>query len=341
MANAMSQSNLPAVPATIGQLANAAAASAAFDLYKQEISARTIENQRQSLALFERYLSGKGLAAVGLADGGAWWGQITHGLVKGFRQWMLKEGYSLGSVNIRLGHVRTYARVAFDAGLIGDDEHGRISLVKGIQSASRHNVDEKRETTRIGTKKAAFNTVTIAQIETILDTRPPTPRGRRDAIIVALGAYVGFRASEQILLTDKDINLQENLIHVWRPKIKKHHFYSMEPRLRACVMAVMGDYPTGVLLHRSKASGHGKRHDDLDDQPMTRQGVFNVVRAMGLEVGITNLSPHDLRHTGATILSKKNTLMELIEWGGWSNANTALGYVERNKIRNENVRMSK
>lgn len=334
-------SNLPANPLNIGQLANAAAASAAFDLYRQEISQRTIENQKQSLALFERYLSDKGMAATGLVDGSAWWAQVTHGLVKGYRQWMLKEGYSLGSVNVRLGHVRTYARVAFEAGLIGDDEHGRISLVKGIQTTARHNVDEKREVTRIGTKKAEFNTVSVEQIEKILDTRPPTPRGRRDALIIALGAYVGFRVTEQILLSDKDINLAENLIHVWRPKIKKHHFYSMEPRLRACVMAVMGDYPTGVLLHRNRHTGHGKRYDDLSDEPMTRQAVFNAVKAMGLEIGIRNLSPHDLRHTGATLVSKTNTLIELIEWGGWSNANTALGYVKRNQVRNQNVRISK
>ena len=52
----MSQSsNLPTNPSPIGQLANAAAASAAFSLYQQEISQRTIDNQRQSLALFERW----------------------------------------------------------------------------------------------------------------------------------------------------------------------------------------------------------------------------------------------------------------------------------------------
>lgn len=339
----MSQSNLPANPnpSAIGQLANAAAASAAFELYKQEISQRTIDNQRQSLALFERYLTGKGMAVVGLADGGAWWAQITHGLVKGFRQWMLKEGYSLGSVNVRLGHVRTYARVAFEAGLIGDDEHGRISLVKGIQAAARHNVDEKRDATRIGTKKAEFNTVDLTLIERLLDSRSPTPRGRRDAMILALGTYIGLRAGEMVLLKAEDISLAENRVYVWRPKIKQHHLYTMEPRLRACAMAIMEDYPSGVLLHRSKASGHGKRHDDLDALPMTRQGVFNVVRACGLEVGIRNLSPHDLRHTGATIVSKQRDMIALIDWGGWTNANTALGYLERNKVRNENVRMSK
>ena len=334
-------SNLPANPSAIGQLANAAAASAAFELYRQEISQRTIDNQRQSLALFERYLGDKGMAAAGLADGSAWWGQVTHGLVKGYRQWMLKQGYSLGSVNVRLGHIRTYARVAFEAGLIGDDEHGRISLVKGIQSAARHNVDEKRDVRRIGTKKAEFNTVDLTLIERLLDSRSPTPRGRRDALILSLGTYIGLRVSEMVLVRAEDVSLTENRIHVWRPKIKQHHLYTMEPRLRACVIAVMGDYPTGVLLHRNKHTGHGKRYDDLTDEPMTRQGVFNVVQQAGLEIGVRNLSPHDLRHTGATIVSKQRDMIALIDWGGWSNANTALGYLERNKVRNENVRMSK
>ena len=335
------QSNLPAAPATIGQLANAAAASAAFELYRQEISQRTIENQKQSLALFERYLASKGMAATGLVDGSAWWAQVTHGLVTGFRQWMLKTGYSIGSTNVRLGHVRVYANIAYTAGMIDMNETNAIARVLGIKGNARHNVDEKRDVTRIGHKKAEFNVVGMELIERLLDTRTPTPRGRRDALILALGTYIGLRVSEMVLLRAEDISLAENRVHVWRPKIKQHHLYTMEPRLRACVMATMGDYPTGILLHRNRHTGHGKRYDDLSDEPMTRQAVFNAVKAMGLEIGVRNLSPHDLRHTGATIVSKQRDMIALIDWGGWSNANTALGYLERNKVRNENVRISK
>lgn len=338
----MSQpSNLPAVPSTIGQLANAVAAATAFELYRQRISRGTITNQKHSLALFERYLTLKGINAVDLFSGSAWWREVTHGLVLGFQQWMLVEGHAIGSSNVRLGHVRRYAKLAHRAGLIDMVEANAIALVEGIQGKSRHNVDEKRTITRIGSKKAEFNTVDITLIERLLDSRTPTPRGRRDALILSLGTYIGLRVGEMVILKAEDVSLAENRIHVWRPKIKQHHLYTMEPRLRACAMAVMSDYPSGVLLHRNRHTGHGKRHDDLDAQSMTRQGVFNVVQQAGVEVGIRNLSPHDLRHTGATIVSKQRDMIALIDWGGWSNANTALGYLERNKVRNENVRMSK
>ena len=337
----MSQSNLPTIPATIGELANTAAASAAFHLYKQEKAQRTLDNQRDSLALFERYLYEKGLEAVGLADGSQWWAQITHGLVMGFRQWMLNIGYSIGSVNVRLGHVRRYAALAHLAQLISADESNAIKLIQGIAGKSRHNVDEKRETTRVGTKKAEFNVIDIGLIEQLLDTRPPTPRGRRDALIVALGAYIGLRAGEMILLKTDDVNLAENLIHIWRPKIKKHHFYSMEPRFRACVIAVMGDYPSGLLLHALRRSGHGFAYDNLSDVSMSRVGVFDAIQPMGVEIGVSNLSPHDLRHTGATIVSRQYDMLTLVDWGGWSNTNTALGYIDRNKVMNEGIQISK
>jgi hypothetical protein len=50
-------------------------------------------------------------------DAQAWWG-MSVGLLKGFRKWLLEQGFAIGTLNHRLCIIRQYCRLANTAGTI-------------------------------------------------------------------------------------------------------------------------------------------------------------------------------------------------------------------------------
>src|SRR5207237_10568961 len=100
------------------------------------------------------------------ADAEAWRG-MSRGLLKGFRKWMLDQGYAISSVNMRLATVRQYATLAHDAGVIAEEDYDLLMTVKGYSAKSGRNIDVERRSqgrpTRKSTKKAAPTPVSTGQ----------------------------------------------------------------------------------------------------------------------------------------------------------------------------------
>ena len=65
------------------------------------------------LFLFADFLASVGIPTDELMEAPDEWAAVTWGLVKAFVEWMLQEGYAVGSVNVRLSTIRTYARLAW------------------------------------------------------------------------------------------------------------------------------------------------------------------------------------------------------------------------------------
>jgi site-specific recombinase XerD len=174
----------------LGQAANRAAALNAFGDYRTRKAANTLRRQDADLALFAEYLAEAGLDQGGdLAhDAAAWWA-ITWGLVEGFVKWQLLKGYAVGSVNVRLSTVKTYAKLAAKAGTLQPDTLAMIRAVSGYSHKEAKRIDDHREAaelpTRNGDKKAEPVSLTPAQAQA-LKAQPDTPQGRRDRLIMAL-----------------------------------------------------------------------------------------------------------------------------------------------------------
>ena len=82
-----------------------------------------------------------------------------------FCQLATKKGYAIGSINGRLSTVRTYAKLAAQAGSITPEESILIASVQGYANKEAKNLAAKRRAdgleTRTGAKKA--EAVTIPQ----------------------------------------------------------------------------------------------------------------------------------------------------------------------------------
>jgi len=357
--------NLPALPVSAaGQLANRLAAANVFTDYKAKKAANTLSAHADNLRLFAHSLSAFMFSlthgrtpdedeaatlyveavrnGVLLFSDPAAWAHITHGQLKAFEGWLLNKGYSIATINAALSHVRIYAQMAWKAGVLPENEAQLIAAHRGIKGNEGRNVDDKRGQTRVGAKKARFNVLTSSQIAAIL-AQPATPRGRRNAVLLTTLLYCGLRASELAGMRGSDVDMIGKRIHVVREKVKgterEHGVYSMlgYPDMLAAYMVYMSmdapKDPNAYLMRGAKANS-----PDLSDVALTRVTVSQLVAAEGRRIGIPNLSAHDLRHTGATMIARHdNNVIALRDWGGWSNLAMPNRYVQREAIANDQV----
>ena len=156
--------------AQAGQAANRAATRHLFAEYRQRNAANTIRRQDTDLALFAQYLLDVADIPTGDLSGDPQaWAGVTWGLVAGFAKWQLDQGYSIGSINVRLSTVKTYCKLAAQAGTLDRAEYAMILTVGGYKHKEGKHVDKIRHAagtpTRKSTKKAQAILLTQTQAE--------------------------------------------------------------------------------------------------------------------------------------------------------------------------------
>ena len=330
--------------ARAGLAADHASRSDAFAEYHAQQSDNTRAAQKDALTCFSAYLAEAGIRREALDlyhDAEAWRG-MSAGLLKGFRAWLLEQGYAICTLNHRLAILRQYCRLANAAGVIPDETLELVLSVKGYGGKTGRNLDVDRSRrsvpTRRSTKKAAPPPVTTAialrlKTET---TRPQRPRRRkhdllleaRDALLMGLFIEHAFRVSEVAGLDIEDFNLEKSTVTVYREKtdetqthkLKKHTLLSASRYLGECGAA------SGPLF----VGYRGRR--------ITRYGLFDRVRILGQQVGLPHLSPHDLRHYWTYDALGNATPVDRVQSGGnWKSPTMVLKYAKRTGIANEGV----
>lgn len=354
----------------IGEQANHAASAHLFDDYRMRRAANTLAAQRAALQLWATYLDQVGAAAGLLADALAWaeqrelrpfeqyaeeydiplpivcaasycqhvpeaWRGVTWGVVEGFVKWLLREGYSINTVNMRLAAVRVYIKLAAKAGVIGIEERARIMDVSGYGPTEGKRVDARRAKTRVGHKKEDAVILSPDQARKLKHNHPSTPQGIRDRLLICLLLDLGLRASEAAGLKCDDVDIEAGRVRVYRIKTDTTTLMELTADLTLALAAYRPYMRRGQLLLRSSVK-NGK----LAQRGMTTRAIGYRVRELGsLVVDEWELSPHDLRHTWATHAAKETNPFVLRDAGGWSNLNTPNRYVERQEVANEGLKL--
>jgi len=326
--------------ALAGRVANQHATAHLFADYRSRKAPNTLRRQDATLALFTRYLAAAGIpnapAPTRLAADPAAWRGTSWGLVAGFAAWLLGQGYAIGSINGSLSTVKTYARLAMQAGALDRGEYVAIRAVQGYSRTEGKRVDAARGTARVGLKKAEAVVITHEQA-TALKRRPDTPQGRRDALLMCLLLDHGLRAGEVSRLQVTDLDLPAGELRFYRPKVDKNqtHWLTADALRAARAYVEAGDAPAaGPLLRGSRKGG------ELDAAGMSERAISARVRELGEAIGIVGLSAHDLRHAWATRAARNGTPLDrLQEAGGWSSPAMPMRYVEAARVANEGVRV--
>ncbi len=351
-----------------GQIANQAAGQHIFGRYLSEKSTNTIKRQSRDLELFAEYLIDGRIPLHHGADyqtnPNAWRG-VTWGIVEGFAQWLLREGYAVTTVNARLSTVRIYALMAVKAGVIERQEGALIQTVKGFSRAGGQNVDERREQTRkkettyvykpVGAKKSivvtrrstkkAVATVIDEQTAVYLKTpRNPSPQAQRDALLMCLLLDHGLRVSEVVLLTPAAINVTNGRLRFRRPKVKgsAHEWAThqlTDDTMQQATRYINHFYPSplrpdgALILATTRLLKNGEGGHLLGDG-MNRVRLSERVAWLGKQIGADKISAHDCRHYCATKMARLGYgVDELMAWFGWTSAQTAMRYVAVSDIQ--------
>lgn len=317
-----------------------------FDLYHQTKATNTLERQFYDLQIFSEYLHLAGIERSPenlYADAQAWRG-MNSGLLEGFKIWLLKQGYAIGSVNIRLSTIRKYCELAYASGELTAQELALIKLVKGYRFSEGHNIDRERKKkgleTRIGAKKASPTPVSTRQALRLkkATSHPGQPRWRehdkileaRDALLMCLLIEHALRVSEIVGLDTSNIDLEAGNITVYREKTYSRDTYELMPRTREA-----------AELYLPLIDSDGPLFTSYQQKRITRYGIFERVRLLGKQVGIENLSPHDLRHFWTIDAFRNGNGIDLIQrYGGWNSPAMPLHYAKVIGVANKGLKLS-
>ncbi|HEX3053041.1 MAG TPA: tyrosine-type recombinase/integrase, partial [Aggregatilineaceae bacterium] len=333
---------------------NEHAARGAFADYLSRKAENTIRRQSADLARFAEYMQAGSLLPSGrdkpesrliavqqaerLQHESEAWHEITWGLVEGFRNWMIQEGDAIGSVNVRLSTIKKYAALAVKAGALQSSEYAMIKLVQGYSHQESKRVDDRREKTRNGFKKA--ESVHIERLEAkSLKTHPDTPQGRRDALLMCLLLDHGLRVGEVAGLHVSDFDLKAGELKFYRPKVDKLQTHRLTPDTLKAARAYFnaGDVPLAADLPVLRASRKGGK---LTAAGMSERAITGRVKELGEKVGLVGLSAHDCRHYWATTAARNKTdPFALQEAGGWNSLAMPRRYVADARIANEGVKL--
>jgi integrase len=338
--------------AEVGQVANQHAARGVFADYLSRKADNTLRRQAADLARFADFLTQVGERAglqLGAAldrfaqavahfpdgpdpDADAWQG-VTWGLVEGFRNWMVGQGDAVGSINVRLSTVKAYAKLATKAGVLSAEDLAMIRTVAGYAHKEARRIDERRSTSRRGSKKAAAVHITPRQAKK-LKTQPDTPQGRRDALLMCLLLDHGLRVGEVARLQVSDFDLKAGEMRFHRPKVDKVQTHKLSADTLRALHAWFdnGDAPQNGSVLRGSRKGA-----QLMDAGMSERAITDRVRVLGEQIGLEGLSAHDCRHYWATYWADKVDVLRLQEAGGWSSLQMPRRYVEESEIANEGM----
>jgi len=315
--------------ARAAQAADQAAQEHVLEDYLQKTAAETRRRQYGDIALFERYLAEAHVQLAGMADDLRLWGDLSDGLVEGFLRWQLKQGYAIKSINVRLATIKAYCRLAAKARYLPGEQYQRITLVEGIRKGAGVNIDEKREVTRVGEKKAQATPITPVHVNVIkLELRKQAEQDSFFAsslLLFCLFSDLGLRCGEVAPLSRQSIDLAGGQLRFYRHKVKKWQTHQLKPDVFAAARLYFDLYnPSPYLFPGEETGAH-----------LATRTVNWRIGQLGKLAGIEGLSPHDLRHYWATY--SKGDLGVLQQAGGWNSLAMPLLYREEAAIANEGL----
>jgi len=348
----------PGILEAMGQAANKAAAARVFTDYQERKSENTLRRHAGDLAAFAAFLAEVDQAAQeqnpnaeiqergDLMTSPEAWRGITWGIVTAFQAWQLKAGYAIGTINGRVSTVKSYAKLAAQAGIIEAGELALIQTVKSYAHKEQKHINQRRKDAGIDTrrtsktgkklKKAQAVSLTTSQAAAMLDQDTTTDTGRRDRLLLAIMLRLGLRVGEVAALQVGDFDLKRGELNFYRSKVNKTQTHKLDPvTLEAARDYITQDAPALGIIWRGSVKGHG-----LGKQGMSARAITKRVKYLGSKAGVVGLSAHDLRHYWATQAARNNTPLDrLQDAGGWSSLAMPGRYIEAAKIANQGVRL--
>ncbi|MBT3390735.1 MAG: site-specific integrase [Chloroflexi bacterium] len=331
------QLTLPGALEKAGAAANQAAARHRFTDYKMRRADETLRRQKTDLELFGQFLEELQVNTGNLFDTPEAWQGVTWGLVEAFLRWQMSKGYALSSINVRLSTIKAFSRMVMQAGFLPPEEYALIRSIQGYTQKEQIRIDQRRQITRIGAKKASSVQISREQARLLKKAHANSPQGRRDALMMCLLLDHGLRVGEVAALSGDNLDLAQGTLRFYRSKVSKVQIHRLtgDTHTTARAYADFGDLPDSApLLRRSK------KNEKLGKAGMSERAITQRVKFLGEKIGLMGLSAHDCRHYWATAAARHGTdPFTLQEAGGWASLAMPRRYIDDNDIANAEVKL--
>jgi site-specific recombinase XerD len=210
--------------------------------------------------------------------------ELSAAVIKAYKSELQRSGLSTSTINLRLAAVKALCREASDNALIDERLLSGIAHVRGVRSS--------------GHKLGMW--LDKAQAEALVNAPDVTTlSGKRDRAILSILVGCGLRRDELIRLEFKQILQRENrwVIVDLIGKGNKTRSIPMPAWAKMAVdeWAKAAGYNTGRIFRQVDKFGR------LRGDRLTGMGIFKIIHAYGLAIGLDDLAPHDLRRTFAKL----------------------------------------
>lgn len=254
-----------------------------IDLYlnylrvEKGLSSNTLEAYSRDLRTFSKFWSERPLQAFRRSD------------VALLSKFLSEKGLSARSIHRALVAVKGFFRFLLREGLIEEDPFEDVMLPNF--SRTLPDVLSEEEVMRL-----------------IAGTDPSTPLGLRDRALLELLYGTGIRVSEACGLKLEGVELELGYLVV-KGKGEKERLVPFGEYAREWLKEYLEKARPKLL----KGKDPGFVFLNPMGRPMSRQGVWKVIRKYALKTGIMRVTPHTLRHSFATHMLKRGADLRYVQ----------------------------
>lgn len=222
---------------------------------------------------------------------------LNRTVVLRYRSHLESRQLAPGTINLRLGAVRRLAYEAADCGLLSADLAAGIRRVKGV----------KKLGVRLG------NWLTAEQAQSLwLAPDCQRLKGKRDRALLALLLACGLRRHEAVTLTLDHLQQREEHWAIVDLVGKAGHVRTVP--IPDWVKRELDEWLAAAAVDRGKVFRRVNKVGRTWGDGMTEKSVWHIVKEAAKTVGVTKVSPHDLRRTCARLCHTSGGELEQIQF---------------------------
>lgn len=233
---------------------------------EKKMAKNTVQAYIRDIRHFESFISVRGVSRLN---------EATNSEVVAYLMSLKSEGRSKSTVNRKLASIRTYYNYL--------QKNGEVTF----------NPADDIKSPKIEKKEIEF--LSLEEMDRLMSLPDESIKGTRDRAILELLYATGIRASELINMKEADVNLRMGFVKCDGAHTKAR----IIPMGRLCRKA-MEDYILDTREKMLKGRETAELFVNYMGEPMTRQGLWKVMKEYGEEAGFDiKLTPQIIRNSFA------------------------------------------
>ena len=241
----------------------------AYLMQERELTANTVSAYRTDLNQFLEFVRGRGISQVSV---------VSRDDIVAFMLYLRERQYSNATVARRTAAVKSF--------------YGYLTSVGAVKTDPTQSVESPR------VEREVPKSLTPVQVDELMELplRYRTPERMRDRAMLELLYATGMRVSELVGLNIGDVSLADKHVHCVG-KAKKVRIIPMSESAVTAVEEYL-DIARSQLVEDQAAAADSLFVNHRGGR-LTRQGFWLILKQYADELGISDLTPHMLRHSFA------------------------------------------